>query len=188
MSEKIAQKNCTLPPWLWFYLIMYMFNLPYNIREIEHYFKYFFSLNFVMSIPELVPSLALFVGIITIFFPWFRARKVENKYNLINFDSSFPKLSERNKKTASEIEHFLKSYAPNLQIKVNFHLFNQDPFLYASGYRKASIALFGKTLGLWKSDPKVAEAMLLHEIGHYRNGDALVTGPLSFFESVLSLT
>ena len=188
MNKKNVRKNCTLPPWLWFWLIIYIFSFPAQVRNWKWYLRYLFSsfdLLKLGSIPELIPSLALFFGVITIFFPRLRSIWLERKFKLNEVDSVSPKLPERTRQVVLEIEGFLKSHTPDLQIKVNFHRFDQNSFLYNSGYNKTSIALFGGILWLWKSERKVAEAVLLHEMGHYRNGDASVIGAGSFFEWVL---
>jgi hypothetical protein len=41
---------------------------------------------------------------------------------------------------------------------------------------------------LWKIDREAAEAVLLHELEHYRRGDALFMGPGDFFENAVKLT
>ncbi len=188
MSEETFRKSIALPSWLWFWLIFYIYIFPLQVKYWKSYPKdllYFHDLLTLSNIPELLPSLAVFLGVTTIFFPQPRAIWLERKFKLNKIDSVLPDLPERTKQIALEIEDFLKFHAPGLQIKVDFHLFDLNSFLYASGYRKTSIALFGGILRLWRSDRKAAESILLHEIGHYRNGDALIIGAGSFFEWVL---
>lgn len=188
MKKETLQKNCTLPPWLWFWLVFYLFTFPIQVKYWKWYSRDLFSFLGPLplaNIPELLPSLALFFGIITISFPQIRSRWLEKKFNLVKIDSVSPDKLKSVKQVTSEIEDFLKIHAQNLQIKVNFNRFDQNAFLYASGYRKASIAIFAGFLRLWKLDRKAAESVLLHEIGHYRNGDALVIGAGSAFEWVL---
>ncbi|AKB44520.1 hypothetical protein MSVAZ_2251 [Methanosarcina vacuolata Z-761] len=184
----MLQKNCALPPWLWFWLISYLLMFPIELNYWKSYsidLIYVSDPLFLANIPELLPSLALFLGVITVFFPKIRAHRLERRFSLVEKNSALLKLPERMKQTGADIEYFLKVHVPNIQIKANFGLFNQNCFLYTSGYHKTSLALFGGILILWKLDRKVAESILLHEIGHYRNGDAFIIGAGSFFEWVL---
>ena len=203
MSKGTFQKNCTSPPWLLVWLILYIVFFQNQIHWWKslwdlspsfgillsqiHGWKSLWDLSpsfgiLLRNIPTIVPGLALFLGVISIFFPKFRAAWLEYNFKLDDFEIAFPRLPEINKKVAIEIKSFLELYAPELQIKVNFNRLNQDLFIYASAYRQISIALFPNILRLWKSDQKVAEAILLHEIGHYRNGDASVIGAGNFIE------
>jgi Zn-dependent protease with chaperone function len=189
MSKETLQKNFTLPPWLWFWLILYLSSFYTQVdfwksyaRDLSYYTPDLLTLS---NFPELLPSIALFLGVITVFFPRIRAISLERRFKLVEIDSTFVELPERIRQITSEVEEFVKLHAPRLQIKVNFSLFDHNCFLYASGYSKTSIAIFGGILLLWRSDRKVAESIILHEIGHYRNGDALIIGAGSLFEWVL---
>ena len=54
--------------------------------------------------------------------------------------------------------------------------------MYPLGYRSAALAVFAGLIKLWCSDRQAAEAVLLHEIAHYRSGDTHIIGTGSFFE------
>lgn len=184
MDKDNFQKSCTLPPWLWCWLILNIYNFFDNqIFHWKAFWDSFSSFTVIFeSVPELVPPLALFFGVVIILFPKFRSIWFKHKYQLEDFETGFPKIPDMYKNSALEIKDFLRSYEPKLQINVNFLRFNTDQCIYASGYHKASIALFSNILLLWRKDPEVAKAVLLHEIGHYRNGDASIIGAGNFLE------
>jgi Zn-dependent protease with chaperone function len=183
VNKETFLKSCVLPPWLWCWLISYLLSLHSQLFYWKSFWDSFSSFSKILeSIPELVPSLALFIGVISIFFPHFRAIWLEYKYKLEDLENIFPTLYIDDKNSALEIKNFLRSYYPALQIKVNFLRYNQDPLIYASGYHKTSIALFSNILDMWSLDQDVAKAILLHELGHCRDGDAPVIGAGNFLE------
>lgn len=184
MDKETFLKRCILPPWLWCWLILYILSLRSQIFYWKSFWDSFSSFERIIeSIPELVPSLALFIGVVLIFFPKIRGIWLEYKFKLEDFETGFSKLPvEDDKEYALKAKEFLRPYTSDLQIKVNFNIFNKAPLIYASGYRKTSIALFSYVLDLWDSDEKTAKAVLLHELGHYRDGDARVLGAGNFLE------
>ncbi len=84
-----------------------------------------------------------------------------------------------------EIAAFVEPFAPHARLKVNLLRTDLLAFVYPAGFRRATIALFGGLVRLWRADRSAAEAVLLHEIGHLRHGDALVVGVGSLFEAVV---
>ncbi len=183
-----------LPPWLWFWFFMYICKLPGFIQflwEVE--IKPLFHLDplpgmlgnniipLLMSlttIPEVLPFIMMFVGFISILFPYLRRMRVENRYKLTQPKTITPVLQE--------ILEIVQSYAPGVEIKINLLRSDLFAFVYPLGYRKNAIAIFGGLVKLWRSDPEVAKAMILHELGHCRHGDVLMIGAGSFFENLLN--
>jgi Zn-dependent protease with chaperone function len=181
----------TLPPWLWVWFALYVYSIPALVGRLQESYSdiFFFTdpiysevthfpyLYLLPKVPELIPPLILFLGVFTVAFPQVRRFRIEKKYNLSEDYPRTPALLE--------IEEFIITHAPGLKIKVNLIYPNETVFVYPLGYRKTSVAIFGKLIKSWRSDRNKAEAMLLHEIGHYRNGDALILGAGSFFEFVV---
>ena len=186
------EKSGLLPPWLWFWLVVYGLSLPWQIRiwrqmlsdlffhkelpEILTGTHFAFVLR-LSNVPELLPSLGLLLGVVAIFFPWARAAYLEWRYRLAKGPHEAPVIKE--------IGNFLLARSPGLRIRSNLLRTDQLAFVYPLGYRKAAIALFGGVIKLWRSDRPAAEAVLTHEIGHYRHGDAFLVGAGSFFETVV---
>lgn len=52
-------------------------------------------------------------------------------------------------------------------------------------YRRSALAIFGGLARLWRADREAAGTILLHEIGHYRQGDPLAQGAGAFFGEYL---
>nr|AAU83587.1 conserved hypothetical protein [uncultured archaeon GZfos31B6] len=170
----------SVPPWLWFWVVLYVISLPDQIRLYEPAIvDLFFHKDWLVlaNVPELLPFLALFIGILLIPFPWLRAFYLERRFQLAEPD--------RNSSALTEMETFLQQHAPGIHIKTNMLRTDQLAFVYPLGYRKTGIALFGSLFRLWRSDRQTAEAILLHEVAHCRHGDALVIGVGSFFEAVV---
>ncbi len=188
MSEN--GKCQSLPPWLWIWFALYIRILPTQIELFKENIESFLystdptqaNLTLVsrfksVNAPYWIPSIFLFLGALSILFPFVRTRYVEKKYKLTENYQRIPAIIE--------IEDFLKLHAPNLKIKTNLLSQSQEVFIYPIGYRKTGIAIFGKFIKAWRSDKEGSKEILLHEIGHYRNGDAFILGAGSFFEFVV---
>jgi Zn-dependent protease with chaperone function len=113
--------------------------------------------------------------------PQLRRHYIERKIHFVP-----PALSMPLGKQLIEIEDFVKSHAPDLKVQVNLNRPGRL-WIYLNGYRTATLAIFYGFVMLWKTDREAAEAVLLHEIAHYRRGDALFIGPASFLEIALKL-
>ena len=182
-----------LPPWLWFWLVVYWVSLPGQFRHLwlpmlKEVFSAArqpgeglipFSFFFRFSIfAELLPLLLVALGVVTLFLPKWRIREIQRKYDL----KKPPEIP-----VIGEIREFLLQTAPGIVIKANLLRTDQLAFVYPTGYRATAIALFGGFIKLWRRDRQAAEAVLLHETGHVRQGDALVVRAGSFFETLLNV-
>ncbi len=56
--------------------------------------------------------------------------------------------------------------------------------IYPFGYHTTAIAISSSFLTTWRTRPKEAEEILLHELAHYRHGDTYILGAGSFLETV----
>ena len=192
-SETKSYTNRVLPSWLWFWLIVYLLSLPTQISQFwlpmlgdvfSHNpqpgetlipFSFFFRVaNFV----ELAPLFIVALGVLMVFIPRRRIKRIQQEYGLED-PPDVP--------AVSEISEFLSKHAPGLVIKANLLRSEQIAFIYPIGYRTSAIALFGGIVKLWRNDRQAAEAVLLHESAHYRQGDALVLGVGSFFVTLLNI-
>ena len=187
--------GASLPPWLWFWLVIYAISLPNLVASWQQSLAAIPSptdlqpeavggstilvwvVPTLASAAELTPSVALFLGVLAIFLPWTRAAYLRRTYRLTDQSPQSPALNE--------IEEYLGNHAPGIQVRTNLLRTDQLAFVYPLGYRRTAIALFGGLVKLWRSDREAAEAVLLHETAHYRYGDALIVGAGSFFETVI---
>ncbi|AKB48846.1 hypothetical protein MSKOL_3069 [Methanosarcina sp. Kolksee] len=180
-----------LPPWLWLWFAFYLYSIPSLLGRFQRNYSNLFSLTYPVNsnttnffyllllpgITELILHLILFLGIFSVVFPQWRKYYVERKYKLTENYMKIPAIIE--------IEDFLKFHDPNLQIKTNLLSQSEEVFIYPLGYRKTGIAIFGKFIKSWRIDKERSQKVLLHEIGHHRNGDALILGIYSFFVAFL---
>lgn len=187
-----VQTSAKVPPWLWLWIVFYVTYLPqvfslwqklfndllfYQEPSQEITGSAFFFLARLGNLLEFIPSFALFIGTISLLIPTLRKTSLERKFNL-----SDPPMSSSG---INEIVHFIQTHAPGIHVKVNPTEFSQYAFVYSLGYRKAAIAVFAPVIKLWRSDRAAAEALLLHEVAHYNNGDAFIVGAGSIFRIVI---
>jgi len=131
----------------------------------------------LVGLLELVPSLALVGGLLALLRPQLRTALLERRYKLRSASSITSGMSE--------ILEFVERNAPGVEVKVNQLRFDQTPFIYPLGFRKTGIAIFGQFIRLWRADRGMAKAVLLHELAHYRHGDALLVGAGSPFRTII---
>jgi Zn-dependent protease with chaperone function len=183
-----------LPPWLWFWLVTYLLILPSVL--VYHWQETIQPMLSPQPLPEgiggphtaimlvlpgfteLLPIAMLLIGVVYVFMPHLRRRRVEHRYNLALPSTVTPALNE--------IIETVREYAPGIEVKVNLKRADQVAFTYATGYRRSAIAIFGGLVKLWRSDREAGRAVLLHELGHCRHGDVLMIGAGSFFETLLN--
>lgn len=183
-----------LPPWLWFWLVTYLLMLPSVL--VYHWQETIQPMLSPQPLPagiggphtaimlvlpgftELLPIAMLLIGVVYVFMPHLRRRRVEHRYNLALPSTVTPAIDE--------IIETVREYAPGVEVKVNLKRADQVAFTYATGYRRSTIAIFGGLVKLWRSDREAGRAVLLHELGHCRHGDVLMVGAGSFFETLLN--
>lgn len=192
------QSSGVLPPWLWFWLILYILGFSTTIDMVKvnlHILLFgsdgttpiqYMPLARVPTIAELALSSALFLGVVTVFLPWLRATYLERRYKLTEL-SMLPSITpEITLQTLKEISDFLQENAPGVPLKYGLSPgLHDDAFVYPLDYRRTAIAVSSRLLPLWRKDRQTAEAVLLHEIAHYRHGDTLIVGTGSLIRTVI---
>ena len=191
IANNNVQKIRLMPAWLCFWLCVYLINLPGQITLnwaplILDVFSghYTFSVQMGLSTPffemmrftnliELLPFLVVFAGVLLIFFPRLRGWFTERSYKLKPMDDLA---------VVQEIRAFVEPYVPGVVVRVNMLDWKKFATAYPLGFRKPALGIFGGLVKLWRADREAAEAILLHEIAHFRSGDALIMGAGSLFE------
>jgi Zn-dependent protease with chaperone function len=183
-----------VPPWLWFWLLTFALSLPYYIAVWQRNWNELFiplpptedqslgnQVSFrvlgLMGLTELIPSAAIVLGVLALLLPRLRTQKLAQTYDLKPVSDENP--------LPEPLLTFLKEQAPGLTPTANLTRFDQTAFVYPLGFNQTGIAIFGPVIKLWYRDQAAAEAILLHEIAHYRHGDALVVGAGSPFRFVI---
>jgi hypothetical protein len=184
-----------LPPWLWLWLLFSLF-LTFSNGFVQHPLLDLFAgsatnqaammrlthlpwLYRIFDLVDLWTPLLFVLGVLTVLTPRKRATDLEKRWGLQEDLTPVP----------NDLVAFIHHLAPELQIKVNPRRSDLNACsIYPSGYRKATIAIFVPMIVLWDKKDKrsAAEAILLHEIAHYQNGDALVVGEGSFLAIALN--
>jgi hypothetical protein len=158
MKNESAYRR-SMPPWIWFYIIISIFYIPYYSYYISTSLDSIIKesansqvlgpiwpiLNAWITLGELLPLVVIILGILTLLLPRVRAKYISRKYNL-------PDKVVYDVDSLSEIRAFVGQMAPNLVIKANLLRTDQIAFIYPLGFRKTALAIFGGLIRLWKSD------------------------------------
>jgi Zn-dependent protease with chaperone function len=188
-----------LPPWLWFWLAIYILGFPAVFDRIKIDLLIIFTgndginpplglLERIPAVVELLFDLTLSVGVLMVFLPWIRTKFLQRKYGLTEPQFLSPEEEPRETlQTLSAMSQFVREYAPGIILTYNASgkLLRDKAFVYPIGYRRTGMAVAGALLALWDRDQQAARAVLLHEIEHYRHGDEFVIGAGSLLETII---
>ena len=190
-AKPSEQRSSVLPPWLWFWLAIYIIGVSSVFDRVKVNLLILFTGNDginssirysaferVPGVVEILLDFALFTGVLTVFLPWIRTVFLQRKYGLTEPQFLPPGTPQQTLQTLSGVSGFVREHAPGLILTYNAggKILSDKAFVYPIGYRKAGLALSGRLLALWNRDQQAAEAILLHEIEHFRHGDMLVIG------------
>src|SRR5947208_1715744 len=86
------QKANFLPPWLWFWLLLYLGGFFHSYTYIGNDLSIIFAskdailsgniVELSLAVGEFVPLLAIFAGILIVFLPWIRAYWLKHRYTI----------------------------------------------------------------------------------------------------------
>lgn len=190
-APEVDARPGPLPPWLWIWAATLVCLTPEiaaaTVRRAYGFFEASWIHHEVMTpiavtyaavtLFELLPILVLLAGIVLALAPGQRARRVQRRYGLKPADTATGALSE--------IRALIDRHAPELALHANLRRMAPLAFIYPLGYRRSAIAVCGGLVKTWRSDRPAAEAVLLHEIAHYRQGDPMIVGVGSFLTPAL---
>lgn len=180
-ESRPALAELTLPPWLWAWLVagLLLGLLPAQISRLPASLAVFFGpLSSSRYIDRgyvttgrffFIFALLIFGGIAAgaaaAMFPHLRGRWVERRFGLASDD----------RPVVAEMQRFVDSHDPSIRLRVSIRA-DQMARIYPVGWRRARIAVFRPLTVLWRRDRGAAEAILLHEVAHRRQGDQLIVG------------
>jgi Zn-dependent protease with chaperone function len=167
------------PPWLWVWLVYLLAELPPAITSFYPSFAEisgtrmpaalggtgFIMVARLVSIFVGVLYVMLVAGLAAVVFPQLRGRWVERRFRLASDD----------RPVIAEMQWFVDCYDPSVRLRVSLRA-DQMARIYPVGWRTARIAVFRPLTVLWRRDREAAQAVLLHELAHRRQGDQLITG------------
>jgi len=176
-----ASLGLTMPPWLWVWLAGDLLaSMPKQISEMHSDFVTYFSHvsfstqvtgqgfvpveRFSVAFGALVYAVMV-AGVVAVMFPHLRGRWVERRF----------KLATDTRDVITEMQQFVDAHDSSIQLRVSIRA-DQMARIYPVGWRSARIAVFRPLTVLWHRDREAAQAVLLHEVAHRRQGDQLIVG------------
>lgn len=168
------------PPWLWVWLGGYLLaTMPLEISNFRRGYTSFgpggvltagvgngvVTVERLTLIFDLLIYAVILAGAVAAMFPHLRGRWVERRFKLASDDRS----------VMTEMQRFVGSHDPSISLRVTIRS-DQMARIYPVGWRSARIAVFRPLPVLWRRDREAAQAILLHEVAHRRQGDQLIVG------------
>ncbi|MFJ4090824.1 hypothetical protein ACIPYS_04515 [Kitasatospora sp. NPDC089913] len=179
------------PPWLWLLTGLYLSQVPATVTWWTAQAKDLLGLGaypeqvtttggfralLALSVAQLAPTAFLLAGILALPLPRLRCRFTEWRHDLRRPLPGEP---------FAEIQRFLADRAPGVELRVSPTRSDLTARVYPAGPRATRIAVFVPLTVLWRRDRAAAETLLLHELGHHRNGEQHVAGLGSPFVALL---
>ncbi|CAN3978756.1 hypothetical protein [Kitasatospora purpeofusca] len=179
------------PPWLWLLVGLYLSQVPGTVSWWTAQVKDLLGLGaypeqvattggfralLALSVAQLAPTAFLLAGLLALSLPRLRCRFTEWRHGLRRPLPGEP---------FAEIQQFLAEQAPGVELRVSPTRSELTARVYPAGPRATRIAAFVPLAVLWRRDRAAAETLLLHELGHHRNGEQHVAGLGSPFVALL---
>ncbi len=176
-----ARVEPMMPPWLWLWLGGYLLaDMPMQIARLRAAFDSYsnpgvmpalLTSHTTLTVQRLIgpagvlPYAVVVVSVAALMFPHLRGRWVEWRFGLTSDDRPI----------MTEMQRFVDARDPSIRLRVTIRA-DHMARIYPTGWRHARIAVFRPLAALWRRDRQAAQAILLHEIAHRRQGDQLVAG------------
>lgn len=189
-----------MPPWLWFWLGLFILGFPGVYSNVERTVEQvgamgrfsarmaefgtfpwvltFFSYPGVLV--DLLPPAVMLLGLVLVLVPQARRWLVERRYRLGPLPGGVAE--------AREIAEFAAAHASGVEVMGNLVRGRELAMVYPAGYRRTRLAVFGGLVRLWRQDRAAAEAVVLHELAHHRHGDVPIIGAGSLFQLLARYT
>ncbi|MGW0882522.1 hypothetical protein [Streptomyces sp. NPDC002671] len=191
-AEEGAAPPTPPPPWLWLLLGNYCWQLPSavswwraQIRDLwtahgnysaEIVASPGFAALRVTTVSQVMPSLVLVAGLVTVVIPHVRGWYTEWRYRLTDPAVLDGRAVGGTEQGLPALLHFAQAYAPGTTVKVAMWAKSPPARVYAAGWRRRRIAVSLGFLALWRRSPERARALLVHEVGHLDCGEHLIAG------------
>lgn len=179
------------PPWLWLLVFMYLCQLPSGVMWWHEQIRDLwtdggaygpqvvaspgFAALRASTVSQIMPSLVLVAGLVTVAFPHLRGWYARLRYRLVPL-TALASTDAATPQGLGGLRDFAAAVAPGTRIMVSLWGSGPPARVYAAGWRERRIAVSLGFLGLWRRDPARARALLLHEAGHLASGEHLIAG------------
>jgi Zn-dependent protease with chaperone function len=176
-----ALAGLATPPWLWVWLFCLLVTVPEvvgTVSSVAAEYSYlsspgvsqvvghgFFAVGLLSWIFGVLLYGMLFAGAVAVMFPALRCRWVERRF----------RLASDSRPVMAEMQRFVDAHDPSIRLQFSLQA-GQMARIYPVGWRSARIAVFRPLAVLWHRDQEAAQAVLLHEVAHRRQGDQLIMG------------
>jgi hypothetical protein len=170
-----------MPPWLWLWLGGYLLaDMPMQIARLRASIDSYsnpgvmpalLTSHTTLTVQRLagplgvLPYAVVMVSVVALMFPHLRGRWVEWRFGLTSDD----------RPVMTEMQRFVDARDPSIRLRVTIRA-DHMARIYPTGWRHARIAVFRPLAALWHRDRQAAQAILMHEIAHRRQGDQLMAG------------
>ncbi|MEU0430053.1 M48 family metalloprotease [Streptomyces sp. NPDC006290] len=190
------------PPWLWLTLVLFLVQLPTLIGHalgVGPGLGQFGEagrgrfVTAVLSVVQLLPLFFLLAAVLALLAPRARCRVVERRYGLLAPDDPLmapPVPAPGNPGEPAEphfsvaMSAFVDEHAPGTRLRLSTQE-GLSARVYPGSWRTTRIGVFAPLVHLWQTDVEAARAVLLHELGHLRQGEQHVTGLGSPFTALV---
>lgn len=193
MSTSRPLPPVSQPPWLWLYLGLAVTRvIPSMVNTLREDWSQFdttqeqvpeIAILRLLMVAQAVPVLLLTVGVLAVVFPALRRWLVERHRIPTPPPGEEPGPGHE---LYAQIQGFVDRHAPGVEICFTAVAGGQAR-IYPVTWRRARIMLFGGFPKLWARHRREAEAVLLHEIAHRRQGEHLIAGLGSPFSWLIRL-
>jgi Zn-dependent protease with chaperone function len=181
---QVRRQLAQIPPFLWIWAVLFLAGIPGWINDAL--FRLETNQGGLLSIgPQggvdravswawaylpfllwMAPFVVLSAGLALVLVPAFTERAILRRTRL-------KPLGVPQGAAMVEIISFVRRHAPTVEMTANLARTTDLAIVYPTGYGSSAIGLFGGMVKAWRNEPAVARAILLHELAHHRQGDAL---------------
>jgi hypothetical protein len=178
------------PPWLWLFFALCLLSTAWNLPSLltdpvaatravfdrgSHADPTVTAMLAVLAACSALPTLLIGLALVAVLLPRLRGRLVERR--LVPPGA----LPVRAASAVAQMQSFVDTVHRGVVVRLSAAPGNGGAQVYAAGWRAPRILAYPPLVALWEQDPAAARAILVHELGHIRNGEHLLVGRLGPF-------
>ncbi|GAA2368624.1 hypothetical protein Cme02nite_73260 [Catellatospora methionotrophica] len=179
-----------VPPWLWLFSGLCLLGTAWNLPRLltdpvaaardvfdrgSHAEPAVTAMLAVLGVCSVLPTLLIGLALVAVLLPRVRGRLVERR--LVPPGA----LPARTAAAVAQMQSFVDGIHHGVVVRLSGAPGNGGAQVYAAGWREPRILAYPALVALWEHEPAAARAILVHELGHIRNGEHLLVGRLGPF-------